>query len=83
MGENMLESKRLRLRPWKITDGDILYDLAKDPEVGIPCGWQPHTRPMESQIILEDVLMNDETYAIVLKETNQVIGNIALFKKIC
>ena len=77
----MLESKRLILRPWMITDGDTLYDLAKDPEVGYPCGWQPHTMPMESQIILEDVLMNDETYAIVLKETNVVIGNIALFKK--
>ena len=76
----MLESKRLILRPWKITDGDVLYELAKDPEVGLPCGWQPHTMPMESQIILEDILMNDETYAICLKDANVVIGNITLFK---
>ena len=76
----MLESKRLILRPWKATDIDVLYELAKDPSVGIPCGWMAHTSPSESQIILEDVLMNDETFAICLKDSGEVIGNIALFK---
>ena len=70
----MLESKRLILRPWKITDVDGLYDLARDPEVGPPCGWAPHTTPTESQIILEDVLMNDETFLKAVEVLNENKG---------
>lgn len=74
----MLETERLILRPWKKEDGERVYELAKDPHVGPPCGWTPHKHLKESKAILRDVLINDYTFAIVLKETEMVIGNISL-----
>lgn len=29
----MLETERLLLRPWKDDDAEVLYELAKDPEL--------------------------------------------------
>lgn len=74
----MLETSRLLLRPWHREDVDELYELAKDPRVGPPCGWEPHKSREESQEVLQDILINGFTYAIYLKESNQIIGNIAL-----
>lgn len=37
-----LTTERLILRPWKGTDGESLYEYAKDPEVGPMAGWPPH-----------------------------------------
>lgn len=72
-----LETERLILRPWELEDAEALYELAKDTEVGPACGWPPHTSVDESRSILEKVLMNDYTYAIVLKESGQIIGDIS------
>lgn len=74
----IFETERLILRPWENDDVKTLYELAKDLHVGPPCGWKPHEDMKESQEVLEDILMNDYTFALVLKETNKVIGNIAL-----
>lgn len=74
----ILETERLILRTWEKTDVDVLYELAQDEHVGPPCGWSPHKDIRESEEILENILMNDYTYAIVLKETGQVIGDISL-----
>lgn len=74
----ILETKRLVLRLWKKEDANVLYELARDVHVGPPCGWEPHKSLRESKGILRDVLINDYTYAIVLRETNEVIGNISL-----
>lgn len=75
-----METKRLILRPWELTDLETLYDLCIDPHVGPDCGWKPHKDIKESQFVLENILMVKNTFAIVLKETNQVIGNISIFK---
>lgn len=74
----ILETNRLFLRPWKTEDVERLYELAKDPHVGPPCGWKPHESESESKEILRDILINGFTYAICLKENEQIIGNIAL-----
>ena len=72
------ETERLILRPWKNEDVTSLYELARDPHVGPPCGWNPHEDIKESQEVLEDILMNDYTFAVILKETGEVIGDISL-----
>jgi len=72
------ETERLILRPWNMGDVDILYELAKDPHVGPPCGWNPHENIKESKEVLEDILINDYTFAVVLKETGELIGDISL-----
>lgn len=74
----ILETKRLMLRAWKKDDAEKVYELAKDPHIGPPCGWKPHENLRESKEVLRDILMNDYTYAILLKETEQIIGNISL-----
>lgn len=73
----VLETERLLLRQWKQADAERVYELAKDPHVGPPCGWTPHKNLGESKTVVRDILMNSYTYAIVLKETQEVIGNIA------
>lgn len=72
------ETERLILRPWEMDDLQTLHKLAKDPHVGPPCGWNPHADIKESKGVLEDILMNDYTFALVLKETGEVIGDISL-----
>ncbi|MEG0367230.1 MAG: GNAT family N-acetyltransferase [Coprobacillus sp.] len=74
----MLETKRLILRPWQESDAESLYEYAKDSRVGPIAGWNVHTSVEESCQIIQDVLSAKETYAVVLKETNQAIGSIGL-----
>lgn len=76
--ENILETKRLILRPWLESDAESLYKYAKDPDIGIPAGWPPHKSVEESLEIIKTVLMGKESYAICEKGTNEVIGAIAL-----
>lgn len=75
-----METERLMLRPWQSSDLEVLYHLASDPHVGPDCGWNPHKDLEESKFVLEKILMVKNTYAIVLKETDEVIGNISFFK---
>lgn len=70
----ILETQRLILRPWELSDAQRLYALAKDPEVGPPAGWSVHTDVENSRVIIEQVLQDEGTFAVVLKENNLLIG---------
>ena len=72
----MLKTKRLILRPWEEQDGEALYEYAKDPAVGPPAGWPPHTSVENSRQIIRDVLSVPETYAVCLN--GKPIGSIGL-----
>lgn len=74
----IMETERLRLRPWQDSDIDSLYLYAKDPAVGPICGWMPHKDREESRWVLEHILMVPETYAVELKATGEAIGSISL-----
>lgn len=74
----MLKTKRLIFRKWTSTDAEILYDYAKDPDVGPIAGWPPHKSVEESIAIIKNVLNGKECYAICEKENGQVIGCIEL-----
>ncbi len=73
-----LETKRLVLRPWTDEDAESMYEYAKDPEIGPPAGWPPHTSVEESLSIIRSVFIKPESYAICLKEDRKAIGAIAL-----
>ena len=75
---NNLYTERLLLRPWSDTDAEALYRYAQSPEVGPAAGWPPHTSVENSREIIRDVLSSPETYAIVLKSTEEPIGSIGL-----
>lgn len=72
-------TERLILRPWKNTDAESLYEYAKDPAVGPSAGWPVHTSVENSLKIIKEVLSEEETYAVCLKEDNRAIGSISLF----
>lgn len=74
----VLETSKLILRPWKETDYKSLYEYAKDPLVGPSAGWPVHTSEENSLQIIRDVLSDEETYAVTLKDDNIAIGSISL-----
>lgn len=65
------------MRPWQEEDAEDLYEYAKDPEVGPPAGWPPHTSIENSREIIQKVLSAPETYAVCLKN-GKVIGSVGL-----
>lgn len=73
-----LETQRLLLRPWQDSDAPDLYLYAKDPRVGIPAGWPPHSSVENSREIIRTILSERETYAVIWKETGQAIGSVGL-----
>ncbi|MBR2067650.1 MAG: GNAT family N-acetyltransferase [Solobacterium sp.] len=76
----MLETERLRLRPWQESDAEDCFRYASDERVGPRAGWKVHKSIEDSLSIIRNILMVEETYAIVLKETGHVIGSISLHK---
>ena len=75
---NTLETERLILRPWRETDSKDLYEYAKSELVGPNAGWAPHKNEEESKAIINMFIENEDTYAVVLKSENKVIGGIGL-----
>ncbi|MGM9741319.1 MAG: GNAT family N-acetyltransferase [Candidatus Cryptobacteroides sp.] len=71
-----METDRIILRPWQVSDAAALYKYASDPEVGPRAGWAPHKSLEESIDIIRTVFNNDTTWAIVLKETGEAIGAV-------
>ena len=70
----MIETDRLILRHWQETDAEALLRYASDPDIGPIAGWPPHTSVENSLEIIRTVFAAPETYAVVLKETNEPIG---------
>ena len=70
---NILESQRLLLRPWRESDAETLYKYASDPEVGPRAGWPPHKSVEESLEIIRTVFNSDHIWAIELKDTGETI----------
>ena len=77
----MLQTERLILRKWTEADANILYEYAKDPDVGPIAGWQPHQSAEESLAVIRNVLCGAECYAICEKGSEKAIGSIELKPK--
>lgn len=72
----VLETERLILRGWEITDLDDFYHYSKNPKIGPMAGWKPHKNKEISKWVLKSFIKNNEMWAIVYKENNKVIGSI-------
>ena len=76
-----IESKRLLLRPWEIDDAPILFNgWANNEEITKYLTWNPHQNIETTRFIINKRLKEyDEkdriNFAIVLKETDKLIGN--------
>ena len=75
------ETQRLVIRPWDDYDAEELFELAKEPEIGFWCGWEPHKHIEDTLFVLHNFLEVSETYAICLKDSGKVIGSIGLHFK--
>ncbi|MBW9169952.1 GNAT family N-acetyltransferase [Clostridium estertheticum] len=76
-----LVTNRLILREWKESDSTDLYEYAKSELVGPSAGWPPHKNEEDSKGIIRMFIENNETYAVVLKSENKVIGGIGLHNR--
>lgn len=76
----ILESHRLILRPWKISDLDDLHDFMSNKEVANLAGFNVKNRKDESLNILKQFIIDSSNslWAIELKNINKAIGWIEL-----
>lgn len=73
-----LETKRLRLRLFTLSDLDDFYAYASVPGVGEMAGWPHHQDIETSRKILEGFIKDGDVYAIEEKKTGRVIGSLGL-----
>ena len=80
-----IETERLLLRPWKVDDAAeaaSLFRYASDPEIGLRCGWPPHTSVEGSMHDIRNILAVENNWAITIKggapNSNAPVGSIAL-----
>ena len=67
---NTIETERLLLRPWKVDDAAeaaSLFRYASDPEIGLRCGWPPHTSVEGSMHDIRNILAVENNWAITIK----------------
>ncbi len=76
-----LETERLKLRAWKISDAEDLYDYAQSDLVGPSAGWSPHEDLESSKKIIKMFIEEADVYAIELKKNSKVIGSIGLHER--
>lgn len=73
-----IETERLILREWELTDLDDFYEYASNPDVGPNAGWPPHPNKEESLYRLNKFIAEKKTFAIVYKENNKTIGSLGV-----
>lgn len=76
----IIETKRLVIRPFFLSDLNDLYEYASVPGVGEMAGWSHHKNKDETKKILDMFINEDKTFAIVNKLNNKVIGSIGIEK---
>ena len=74
----IIHTQRLCLRPWSDADAPALFELARDPRIGMLCGWKPFERIDDARQALSTVLAAPDSYAVTLSSTGELVGSIAL-----
>ena len=80
IGELVIETERLILRPFKQSDLHDFNEYASVPGVGEMAGWKHHETIEKTQEILDMFIKEDKTFAIVFKDNNKVIGSLGVEK---
>lgn len=74
-----LETERLILRPWKLSDAEALLRFTGDPEVAPAAGCPLHQSVGEAQEMIRSMLEKGGAYAVTRREDGEVIGQIGYF----
>lgn len=78
IGELVIETERLILRPFQQSDLRDFNEYASVPGVGEMAGWEHHETIEKTQEILDLFIKEDKTFAIVFKKNNKVIGSLGV-----
>ena len=78
IGELVIETERLILRPFQQSDLRDFNEYASVPGVGEMAGWKHHETIEKTQEILDLFIKEDKTFAIVFKKNNKVIGSLGV-----
>ncbi|MHC5249614.1 GNAT family N-acetyltransferase [Enterococcus sp. LJL90] len=73
-----METSQVKLRPFQETDLADFYAYTKIPGLGEAAGWRHAGSLAEAEAMLQNLLNNQQTYAIEEKQTLQVIGHITV-----
>ena len=74
-----IETNRLVLRPFSESDAPDVFESCKNPNLGNNAGWKPLETIEETIDVLNTIFIGKEgVWAIVSKETQQVIGSIGI-----
>jgi len=76
-----LETERLILRIWRESDLNDFFEYASVEGVGEMAGWMHHENIETTKEILKGFIDRGDEYAIVLKESNKVIGSLGIHKR--
>ena len=71
---------RLIIRSFKFSDDKDLFEMCCDPLTAYNAGWSPYENIKVARNVIVNYVYSDETYAIILKENNKLIGTISLYK---
>ena len=75
-----IETNRLVLRPFSESDAPDVFESCKNPNLGNNAGWKPLETIEETIDVLNTIFIGKEgVWAIVSKETQQVIAPLASF----
>ncbi len=72
-----LLTKRLVLRPVKISDADDMFDYSKDQRVGLLAGWKPHSSVKETRKIIK-LIFKDRIGVFGIEFEGKLIGTIGV-----
>lgn len=73
-----LRTDRVVLRPWRTCDAETLFELACDSRIGPRAGWPCHESVEMSAQVIRDVLAVPDSFAMVSRETGELMGAIGL-----
>lgn len=76
----VVETPRLILREWRLSDLDDFYEYASVDGVGQMAGWKPHENKEKSLEILKRFIEGKHVFAIEYKENHKAIGSLGIEK---
>lgn len=82
LGTNRLETKRLILRRFELSDAQEVYNTwTSDPKVSRYVSWSPHKNVSETQALIQSWIErydnNAYNWVVELKDSHTLIGNIS------
>ncbi len=74
-----MKTERLIVRTCRFEDDLDLFEMCCDVQTARMAGWQPHDTLQITKNIIAGHIYEEDTYAIILKSENKLIGTISLY----